>query len=103
MPQNSPNLSTKYYRCSKSRSYKCFSRVVTDGEPVTKKGTHVKKKSEFQKIILNLDSIQIVRQPPLSDKRRGQPFLRRFLEGEIHGEHHTVMIWVQMNLLHDAI
>ncbi|KAF0988998.1 hypothetical protein HZS_2744 [Henneguya salminicola] len=42
--------------------------------------------------ILNLDSIQTARQPPLRDKLNGQPFLIRFWEGEIHGEHHTVMI-----------
>ncbi|KAF0985403.1 hypothetical protein HZS_324, partial [Henneguya salminicola] len=39
--------------------------------------------------ILNLVSIQTVRQSPLRDKRNCQLFLRRFWEGEIHGEHHT--------------
>lgn len=42
--------------------------------------------------ILYLDPIQTVRQTLLRDRRYGQPFLRRFLEGEIHGEHHTVII-----------
>ncbi|KAF0989236.1 hypothetical protein HZS_18 [Henneguya salminicola] len=42
--------------------------------------------------ILYLDWIQTVRQPPLKDKRNGQPFLTRLRKGEIHGEHHTVMI-----------
>ncbi|KAF0990943.1 hypothetical protein HZS_3228 [Henneguya salminicola] len=45
--------------------------------------------------ILNLDSIQTVRQPPLRDKRNGQPFLRKFWEGKIHVKHHTVMIWTK--------
>ncbi|KAF0990174.1 hypothetical protein HZS_4956 [Henneguya salminicola] len=38
-------------------------------------------------------SIPTFRQPPLRHKRNDQPFPRRFWEGEIHGEHHTVMIW----------
>ncbi|KAF0989376.1 hypothetical protein HZS_2265 [Henneguya salminicola] len=60
--------------------------------------SHIPVKKIYFKIreirnILNLESIQTVRQPQLRHKRNGQPFLRKFWEGEIHGEHHIVVIW----------
>ncbi|KAF0990821.1 hypothetical protein HZS_1104 [Henneguya salminicola] len=43
--KNSQNESTKYYRCSKSCSYKCLTRVIIDGQQTTEKGTQLSKKS----------------------------------------------------------
>ncbi|KAF0985834.1 hypothetical protein HZS_8061 [Henneguya salminicola] len=57
--KNSQTGSTKFYRCSKSRSYKCLARVIIDGEQVTEKGTHTcQKKVIISKKIENPYSLQ---------------------------------------------
>lgn len=43
--------------------------------------------------LVGMNSLESVMTPPLSLKRNGEPFFRRYWVGDIHGEQHKILLW----------